>query len=135
MAIMSEVGTLVEHEFSDSHDPSVPDAYTGQLIYINSLVLRLVDDIVRNEAGDPIIVIVGDHNRREPGRPLHPILAAFRLPNGKEGVPHASISSVNHFRYILRTYFDMKIDLTEDLTVNHSGVHWDFTTSAEGSGD
>ena len=129
------LGTLVEHEFSDSHDPSVPDAYTGQLIYINSLVLRLVDDIVRNEAGDPIIVIVGDHNRREPGRPLHPILAAFRLPNGKEGVPHASISSVNHFRYILRTYFDMKIDLTEDLTVNHSGVHWDFTTSAEGSGD
>ena len=126
------LGTLVEHEFSDDHDPSVPDAYAGQLIYINSLVLRLIDDILRNEDGDPIIVIAGDHNRRGTGKSLHPILAAFRLPNGEENAPHASISSVNHFRYIMRAYFDMDIDLVEDRTVDHSGVHWNFTTSAEG---
>ena len=126
------LGTLVDHEFSDDHDPSVPDAYAGQLIYINSLVLRLIDDILRNQDDDPIILIAGDHNRRGTGQPLHSILAAFRLPNSEEEAPHASISSVNHFRFILRHYFDVDIDLVEDRTVNHSGVHWDFTTSSEG---
>ena len=126
------LGTLATDEFSDDHDPSVPDAYTGQLIYTNSLVLRLVDDITRNSEDDSIIVIAGDHSRRDSGGPLHPILAAFHLPGEGDRKPHASISSVNHFRYLLRSYFDMDIDLIEDRTISHSGVHWDFTTSAEG---
>lgn len=131
------LGTLATDEFGDDHDPSVPDAYTGQLIYINSLVLRLIDDILRNDDGDPIILIAGDHNRRGSDRrgnerPLHPILAAFRLPGAEDRKPPASISSVNHFRYILRTYFDMNIDLIEDRTITHSGVHWDFTSGPEG---
>ena len=126
------LGTLATDEFSDDHDPSVPNAYTGQLIYVNSLVLRLIDDILKNSESDPIIVIAGDHNRRGQGRPLHPILAAFHLPNeGEWDLPEA-ISSVNHFRYILRSYFKMDISLLEDRTILHSGVHWDFTASAEG---
>ena len=131
------LGTLATDEFSDDHDPSVPDAYTGQLIYINSLVLQLIDDIMRNDDGDPIILIAGDHNRRGSDRrgnerPLHPILAAFRIPGEADRKPPASISSVNHFRYILRTHFDMDIDLLEDRTITHSGVHWDFTSRPEG---
>ena len=126
------LGTLATDEFSDDHDPSVPDAYAGQLIYINSLVLRLVDDILRNEDDDPIIVIAGDHNRRGTHQPLHPILAAFHLPATVNEKPAASSSSVNHFRYIFRAVFDLEIDPIEDRAISHSGVHWDFTTSAEG---
>ena len=126
------LGTLATDQFSDDHDPGVPDAYAGQLIYINSLVLRLIDDILRNEDDDPIIVIAGDHNRRGTHQPLHPILAAFHLPVTVSEKPSASISSVNHFRYILRTVFNLDIDPIEDRTISHSGVHWNFTTSAEG---
>ncbi len=126
------LGTLSTDEFSDDHDPSVPDAYAGQLIYINSLVLRVIDDILSNEDEDPIIVIAGDHNRRGTHQPLHPILAAFHLPSGAGEKPYASISSVNHFRFILRNYFNMDVSLIEDRTISHSGVHWDFTASAEG---
>ena len=128
------LGTLKEHQFSDTYDPSVPNAYTGQLIYVNSLILRLVDDILRNPGADPIIVIAGDHNWRASGEPIHSILAAFRLPGMANSKPPGSISSVNHFRYILRDYFDLDIDLIEDRTIFHTGNHWDFTASAEGRG-
>ena len=128
------LGTLVEHRFSDSHDASVPNAYTGQLIYINALVLRMVDDILRGSDGDPIIVIAGDHNRRIAGRPLHPILAAFHLPNGGDRGMYPSISSVNHFRYILNVYFDLGITRLQDRTIDHSGYHWDFRFSSWGKG-
>ncbi len=127
------LGTLSTDQFDDDHDPSVPDAYAGQLIYINSLVLRMIDDILNIDEQDPIIVIAGDHNRRGTHQPLHPILAAFKLPNESSVKPHPAISSVNHFRYILRNYFLMDISLVEDRSILHSGVHWDFTTSAEGN--
>ncbi|MDE2903335.1 MAG: hypothetical protein OXP73_09920 [Chloroflexota bacterium] len=126
------LGNLVEHEFSDTHDPSVPDAYAGQLIYINHLMINLIDDILRNQDSDPIIVIAGDHNRRGTGKPLHPILAAFRLPDDARQGLYPSISSVNHFRHILRAQFGLDIDIIEDRTILHSGVHWDFTSSAKG---
>ncbi len=125
-------GTLVTDQFSDDHDPRVSDAYAGQLLHINSLVLRQVDSILKNGEGDPIILIAGDHNRRGTEMPLHPILAAFRLPGREDLRPPDSISSVNHFRYIFRAYFDIDIGLIEDREIFHSGVHWDFTTSAEG---
>jgi hypothetical protein len=126
------LGTLATDEFSDDHDPSVPDAYAGQLIYINSLVLRLIDSILRNEDNDPIIVIAGDHNRRGTHQPLHPILAAFHLPVSVNEEPAAYISSVNHFRFLFRSAFNFDIDPLVDRTIAHSGVHWDFTTSPEG---
>ena len=125
------LGTLSTDQFSDDHDPSVPDAYAGQLMYINSLVLRVIDDIKSNEDSEPVIVIAGDHNRRGTHHSPHSILAAFHLPDGGEK-PYASISSVNHFRFILRNYFDMEVSLIEDRVISNNIVHWDFTTSAEG---
>ncbi|MDE2902099.1 MAG: hypothetical protein OXP73_03625 [Chloroflexota bacterium] len=109
--------TSVEDGFSDSHDPAVPNAYIGQLIYINSLVLRMVDSIFENSVEKPIIVIASDHNsRRAPNR--NRILAAFHLPNGGNNVLYPSISSVNHFRSILDYYFDLRVGLLEDVTLS-----------------
>ena len=102
----------------------LPDAYAGQLIYINSLVLRLQSiRSCRRVSDDPIIVIAGDH-RRENG-----FSAVIRF------WPHSaclmaamagfmpSISSVNHFRFILDvTIFDLDIDLVEDRNSSHDGV-------------
>ena len=41
-------GNSVYDEFDDGHDASVPNSYVGQLIYINSLVLDMVDSIIHN---------------------------------------------------------------------------------------
>ena len=114
-----EVGSVtveLSDEFSDWHDSSVPNAYIGQLIYINSLVLKAIDGILENSEQDPIIVLAGDHG---PGGayPTHAILAAFHLPEGGASGLYPMISSVNHFRYILDYYFDLGIGLVEDRIV------------------
>ncbi len=107
-------GVSVYDEFSDRHDPSVPNAYVGQLIFINSLVLKMVDSIIRNSESAPIIVIAADHGRHHDGYTGYFVLAAFHLPDGGEAAVYPSISSVNHFRAILNYYFGLQIELLED---------------------
>ena len=103
-----------EDGFRDTHDPTVPSAYIGQLIHINALVLRTVDRILEHSAHKPIIVIAADHGRLESNS--NKILAAFHLPNGGNRVLYPSISSVNHFRSILDYYFDLRLGLLDDVT-------------------
>lgn len=115
-----DVGSLnhrLSDEFSDSHDSEVPNAYIGQLIYINSLVLQAVDAIMQNSDGTAIIVLAGDHGRSGE-LPRHEILAALRLPDSGSERLYSSISSVNHFRYILDHYFGLGIGLVEDRIVD-----------------
>ena len=120
------VGTTKYDGFSDSHDPSVPDAYTGQLIYINSLVLNMIDGIFRNSNADPIVVIAADHGRSDLGYSKHHTLAAFHLPDGGNSAVYTSISSVNHFRAILDYYFGVDIGLLEDRTIEHVIGQYNF---------
>ena len=110
--------------FSDSHDPAVPNAYTGQLIYINSLLLKMIDNILDSSAEKPIIVISADHGLIEYDR--HAILAAFHLPNDGDRALYPSISSVNHFRAILDYYFDFKLGLLEDFQFDHKGNQFEL---------
>ena len=110
--------------FSDTHDSAVPNAYTGQLIYINSLVLKMIDKILDASTEKPIIVITADHGLIEYDR--HAILAAFHLPNGGDRALYPSISSVNHFRAILDYYFDLKLGLLEDLKFDLKGTQFEL---------
>ena len=120
-------GLNVHDNFDDDHDPSVPSAYIGQLIYINSRILEIVDAILANSAEDPIIVISADHGLRlgGGGNP-HAILAAFHFPHGGERILYPSISSVNHFRSILDVYFDLDLGLLEDRRFEHIGFNLEF---------
>lgn len=102
--------------FGDSHDPTVPSAYIGQLIHINTLVLRMVDEIMEHSIREPIIVIAGDHGRA--GADRHKVLAAFHLPNGGNNMLYPTISSVNHFRSILDYYFGTNLGLLNDTSVS-----------------
>ena len=109
----NKVVGLSDHSgFDDDHDPSVPNAYIGQLIYVNELVINMVDEILGNNGDGTVIVLSGDHGTNR----SHDILAAFRLPGGRDEGLYRSISSVNHFRYILDQYFDLGIGLVEDRT-------------------
>lgn len=113
------VSQRVEHGFSDTHDRTVPNAYIGQLIFINSLVLRMVDSILDNHVENPIIVIAGDHAFHSYGeKDRQAILAAFHFPDGGDSMLYPSISSVNHFRYILDYYFGFDLGVLDDFTVS-----------------
>ena len=107
-------GNSVYDEFDDRHDPSVPSAYIGQLIYVNSLVLDMIDSIIRNSETEPIIVLAGDHGRHHDRHYGHFVLAAFHLPAGGNAAVYPSISSVNHFRVILNYYFGLGVTLVDD---------------------
>jgi len=109
-------GTSVYDAFNDDHDPSVPSAYIGQLIYLNSRILEMVDGILQTDGKDSIIIITSDHGLKKDGY-RHRILAAFHLPEegGRELYP--SISSVNHFRYVLDYYFGLSLGLLDDVSI------------------
>ena len=107
--------------FRRNHDPSVPEPYIGQLIYVNSLVLRMIDGILRSSDQDPIIVISADHGLDKPGIVKHYILSAFHLPKGGNQGLYPTITPVNHFRYILDYYFDLDLGLLEDRVIGVEG--------------
>ena len=108
------VGESIHDEFNNRHDPSVPNAYVGQLIFVNSLALKMIDSIIQNSTSEPIIVVAGDHGRHVDRYTRYLVLAAFHLPDGGRNAVYSSISSVNHFRAILDYYFDLGIDLLDD---------------------
>lgn len=114
----------------DSHDPDVPNAYVGQLIYINSLVLEAVDGILESSDRRAIIAIASDHSCGEQGTERdYPILAAFHLPDDGDVDLYHSITSVNHFRYILDHYFDLGIGMAEDLQIINNVDKYNFTAN------
>ena len=112
--------------FEDYHDPSVPSAYVGQLIYVNKLVLDMIDELLQKHSEPPVIVIAGDHGHDISRNHRHSILSAFHLPYGGTDDLYPSISSVNHFRYILDFYFDLGLGLLDDRLFWYSGERGDF---------
>lgn len=114
--------------FDNYHDASVPSAYIGQLIYINKLVLDMVDSILRSSPNPPIIVLAGDHGHGDDSTYRHAILSAFHFPSGGNAELYPTISSVNHFRYILDFYFNYNLGLLEDRLFWYPSDRFDFRT-------
>ena len=99
----------------DDHDPTVPSAFFGQIIWLNARMLEVIDAILDDYQEPPIIVIAGDHGyQRSNPSTGNAILAAFLLPDGGESAVYPSITSVNHFRSILDYYFELDLGLLED---------------------
>ena len=120
--------------FDDSHDPSVSSAYIGQLLYVNKLVLDMIDSMLQPDAEPPIIVIAADHGDTDGrhheysvrAKHSHSILNAVHLPYGGSTGLYPSISSVNVFRYILDYYFDLGLGLIDDRSFELESDHYDF---------
>ena len=101
--------------WKDDHDPSVPKAYYGQVLYINKLVLQLIDKIIASSESPPVVIITADHaSPSETGLDKHKILAAYHLPHGGNNLLYPSISSVNTFRIVLDYYFGLDLGLLDD---------------------
>ncbi len=112
-----------------------PEKYLDQLIFINSRVELLVEEILSNSKIPPIIIIQGDHGARstigepDPDKPAdhgweYPtaenlrestyILNAYYLPGNGSDLLYDSITPVNSFRVVFNTYFDEDFELLED---------------------
>jgi hypothetical protein len=98
--------------------------YRDQIHFINSLLIKAIEDILRNSENPPIIIIQGDHG---PGayfewqslkqtnlRERMSILNALYLPGGDEGWLYPSITPVNTFPVIFNRYFGGEFTLSED---------------------
>ena len=111
-----KAGNFIDDDqgFGDYHDLSVPSAYIGQLIYVNKLVLNMIDRIMQNYSEPPIIAITGDHGHGASSTHRHSVLSAFHFPLGGPDGLYPTISSVDHFRNILDFYFDFDLGLRDD---------------------
>lgn len=92
-------------------------AMLDQLIFLNRLVLELVDEILERSETTPIIVIQSDHGENLAEQDLEKkthILSAFLLPDGGAERLYASISPVNTFRLILNHYFGERLEVLPD---------------------
>ena len=105
-------GSSREDAFRDDHDLSLPDAYTGQLVYINKLTIDMIDSVLEGYPQNlPIIVITADHGRPSGDGSNYSVLSAFHLPRGGNSELYPAISLVNHFRLILDYYFGLGLGL------------------------
>ena len=106
--------------WDNTHDPTVNDAFYGQLIWLNQHILDVIDAILDHYEEPPIIVIMGDHGfeRSDTSKIANNILAAYLLPDGGAESIYPGITSVNSFRTIFNRYFDLEIEMLRD-SVRH----------------
>jgi hypothetical protein len=109
-------------------DPAV--SYANQLVFLNSVILEVIDHVLDHSSVQPIIIIQGDHGWNSPPPPsLSPamrrihrlrsragILNALRVPEAVERRLYPSISPVNTFRLLFAELFGADLDLLPDRT-------------------
>jgi hypothetical protein len=113
---LDRLGNMVIHPlegFGDDHDPAVPSAHVGQILYVNGLLLDTVDAILAGSAQPPIIVIASDHGEGEGAAKLNN-MAALYLPGAGGGAVPEDITLVNLFRLVLDRYFGLGLGLLEN---------------------
>jgi len=106
------------------------EKYLDQLIFVNSKLEILIEEILSGSKIPPVIIIQGDHGGRSTlGEPhgggwRYPsasvlrestfILNAYYLPDGGDSLLYDSISPVNTFRVVFNAYFNQDYELLED---------------------
>lgn len=106
----------VPQGWDDEHDPTVPGAFYGQLIWLNGRMLEVIDGILEGYDEPPIVVIVGDHGfeRSDDSLIANDILAAYLLPDDGANSIYPGMTLVNSFRVILNRYFDLELEILRD---------------------
>ncbi len=98
--------------------------FVDQLIFVNQLVMRMLDELLVDPGQQPVVILQGDHGPLD-----HPekeseqmfrnrtrILNAYLLPPEGAAMLYDSISPVNTFRVILNHFFGTAYPLLEDRT-------------------
>lgn len=99
-----------------------PDLYIKQLMYTNTFLTRIVDELMNDNGREKIVIIEGDHGYREyPERSKMPEifrnLNAYFFPDKNYRLLYDSISPVNSFRIVLDQYFHKNYSLLPDSSI------------------
>jgi len=130
----TETFTLKEDVFLTDY-PDYIAGYHDELLYLNSRIEQLVEDIKANSKTPPIIIIQSDHGPH-PGvtsdQARMSILNAYYLPDGGDELLYPSISPVNSFRVIFNYYFGAGFELLPDVAlVSGYGDPYEFVVVPE----
>jgi hypothetical protein len=100
--------------------------YINQLIYLNSLLEKAIDAILKSSPTPPVIILQGDHG---PGtyftskskdltclKERVSILNAYYLPGFDHNLLYTTITPVNTFRLVFNQYFGTQFNLLVDKT-------------------
>lgn len=85
--------------------------YLNQVQYINSVIPKILQQILAESEQEPVILLQGDHGVT--GRNRLEVLNAYRIPGGEEGL-YPSISPVNSFRVVFNRIWDTDLPLLPD---------------------
>jgi hypothetical protein len=100
--------------------------YSGQVNYMNQLILKMIDEILAKSDTPPIIIMHGDHSSRvyktlnQPMdlklKLMFPIFNAYYFPGDGAKDLYSTISPVNSLRVVLNHYFGAKLALQPDIS-------------------
>jgi hypothetical protein len=88
------------------------DGYTGQVQFINSQMLPILQSILNKSKNPPIIIMMGDHGFSHESR--NEILSTYYFPDHNYSSLYSTISPVNSFRVVFNQYFGTNFDLLPD---------------------
>jgi hypothetical protein len=122
----------------DAEGNFIPDendtdkGYVGQVEYLNSRLIPLLQNLIENSEGPPVIILQADHGGHGTQFDLDHrmnILNAYYLPDDGDQYLYASISPVNSFRLVFDTYFGTDYGLLPDVS-HYSSIEsfFDFVT-------
>lgn len=102
-------------------------SYLEQLQFVNSMILRAIDEIVSGSGSQPVIIVQSDHGPNlRAGLTLEqqvavrlPNFAAFRLPGAPANLVPDTGTPVNYFRRVFNHYFDAGFPILPD--------HWYYS--------
>lgn len=101
------------HENADS-----VSGYRNQVLFVNSQIGPILEQIITDSERPPIIIVQGDHGSviESPKQRMR-ILNAYYLP--EEGNLHLyeNVSPVNTFRVVFNQYFGAEMPILEDLSL------------------
>ena len=113
--------TSLKKNMTISKEKNTKNKFLDQLIYLNTLIEKLIDDILKNTNNNAVIVIQSDHgsdfssDQKKIYQEKMNILNAYYFPGvNEEKYLYQTISPVNSFRLIFNIYFDRNIQLLQD---------------------
>ena len=106
------------------------DRYIDQLVFINSKILEVIDEIFSKSEVLPIIIIQSDHGTASMDQmeidldsitkpqfdERMDILNAYYLPKGGNKILYKTITPVNSFRKIFNHYFKANYQILDDVS-------------------
>jgi hypothetical protein len=98
--------------------------YRNQITFVNSLLIKMVEDILEKSETPPVIILQADHGpgayfdwhsvEKTNQKERMSIFNAYYFPGGDGALLYPSITPVNTFRVVLNRYFDYDLELLDD---------------------